>query len=225
MVSEVLEHLKSLGDPRARERWEKMGMNASAYYGVGLTKLKAYAKRLGRNHELAAALWATGVHDARLLATMVEEPRQVTERQVDEWMAGVDFWDLSDKLCTNVVAKTPFARRKMKEWIKSRDEYVKRSGFMLLAELAKAGDGAAESELGDYLDLIEGSLHREPNWAREAMNWALICIGGRSRELNERALAAARRIGRVKVDYGDTSCQVPDAVTHLTGERLRAKLR
>jgi 3-methyladenine DNA glycosylase AlkD len=224
-VEKVLSELKSMGDPRALESWKKMGMDTSTFYGVGLTKLKGYSRKVGKSHELAAELWATGIHDARLLATMIEEPDKVTEGQIDAWIADLDFWDLSDKLCTNVVAKTPFAGKKIKQWLKSKSEYARRAAFVLLAEMARNGDAIKDSEFEAYIELIEERIHKEKNWPREAMNWALICVGSRNKSLNRKALAAARRIGPVAVDYGDTSCKAPDALDHLTRERVVAKLK
>jgi 3-methyladenine DNA glycosylase AlkD len=224
-VNQILKDLKSLSEPRAVKVWKRLGMDTSTFYGVGLTKIKNYSKKVGRSHELAGELWETGIHDARLLATMIEEPKKVTEEQIDRWIAEADFWDLSDKICTNIAAKTPFALKKVRKWIKSKDEFVKRSGFSLMAELARNGNAIEESELEEYIELIERTIHKQKNWVKEAMNWTLISIGSRNRSLNQKALAAAHRIGKIDVDYGDSSCKLPDAIGFLTGERMQAKIR
>jgi 3-methyladenine DNA glycosylase AlkD len=222
-VNQILNDLKAMADPRAVGVWKRMGMDTSTFYGVGLTKIKDYSKKVGRNHQLAAELWATEIHDARLLAVMIEEPGKVAEEQIDRWIAEADFWDLSDKICTTIMPKTPFALKKMRKWVKSKDEFVKRSGFRLMAELARGRNAIEDSELEESIALIERTIHRQKNWVREAMNWALISIGSRNKSLNEQALAAARRIGKVHVDYGETSCKLPDAEAYLSGARLQAR--
>ena len=222
-TQQILKDLKALGDPRAIAIWKRGGMPTDNFFGVNLTKLGAYAKKLKKNHELALELWNSGVHDARLLATMIEEPNKVTVEQIERWVKDADFWDLTDRICKNVVSKTPFALEKMRTWMKSNDEFVKRAGYMVLKELARqkdAGQAKADSALSDetlaeHLAVIERDIQTEKNWVKEAMNYALIAIGSRNKPLNRRALDAANRIGKVDVDYGDSSCKAPDAVAYL----------
>lgn len=224
-AEQLLRELKALGDPRALQVWQRMGMDTRNFYGVGLTKIRTLAKKIKKDHTLAAALWQSGIHDARLLAAFIAEPAKVTEEQLERWVAEADFWDLSDKLATEVVAKSPYARKKMSEWLPSKQEYVRRAAFVLLAELARSDNELKDDELQAYLARIEKDIHREQNWVREAMNTALIAIGSRNQKLNQKARAAAKRIGQVEVDYGDTSCRLPDALAHLTSKKLQARLK
>jgi len=112
---QIIDELKKLSAESARETWRKMGMDTTNLLGVELTKLKALAKKVGRNHELAVELWNTGIHDARILAALIEEPKKFSPEQAEAWIGESDFWDLSDQLCIQTVAKTDFAEEKMKE--------------------------------------------------------------------------------------------------------------
>ena len=219
-IKEILGELKSLGDPRALKVWGRLGLDGSKYYGVNLTRLGTYARKLGRDHDLALELWASGIHDARLLATMIEDPKLATEEQIDRWIEEADFWDLTDKICSNIVAKTSFGEMKTREWIASPKEFVRRAGWITLKGLASPGGSVSDQELEKYLGVIEKKIQGEANWVKEAMNYCLIAIGGRSKALNKRALEIAAKIGPVEVDYGDTSCKAPDAITYLKKSKI-----
>lgn len=219
----VVEDLKKLGDPRAVAAWKRLGFNTDIYLGVNLTKLGAYAKKLKKNHDLAQSLWESGIHDARLLATMIEDPKLVTEGQIRRWVSDAYYWDLVDKICSNVVAKTSFGASLMKDWLKSSEEFVRRAGYMTLAGLAKSNGSVSDHELAQYLVRIEKEIAGEKNWVREAMNYAVIAIGSRNARLNDLALGVAERIGKVEIDYGETSCKAPDANSYLTKAQSKIK--
>jgi 3-methyladenine DNA glycosylase AlkD len=221
---EIIAELRNLGDARAVKVWERMGMNTSNYLGVNLTKLKELSKQAGKDHDLARRLWNSGIHDAMLMATMVEDPKAVTEEQIDAWILDIDFLDLCDKFCSNVVVKTSFAYKKMKRWLRSEEEYVCRAGYILLTLLAKKDEWLEDHEYINFLDNIERSIHSRQNWVREAMNYALISIGSRNKVLNDAAHRVAVSIGNIDVDYGESSCRVPDAREKLMDRKLHEKL-
>ncbi len=214
-VKEVLDQLHALSDPRAVRNWERIGNDPKNYIGVALTKLKNLAKKIKKNHELSLELWKTGIHDARVLACLIADPLRVTEAQIDEWMKQIRNTELGDQIANYVVSGGPFAMKKMKQWTKSKDEWTKRTGYMLVAAMAGHPQILSDEDLEAILETIEEEIHRSPNYARDGMNWALIKIGYRSTALNKLAMAAAKRIGPVQVDYGDTSCKVPDAIAYL----------
>jgi 3-methyladenine DNA glycosylase AlkD len=220
-AKQIIEELRIMGDPRAVAVMKRIGVETSNYYGVNLTKLRQYAKKFTKSHELALELWGSGIHDARLLATMVEEPKKASEEQIDCWVSEADFWDLTDRICKNIVPGVDFAVKKMREWMSSKEESVRRAGFMTLTELSKKGNELSDLELENYLRLIEKNIQGEANWVKEAMNYCLIAIGGRNKRLNGLALEVARKIGPVAVDYGETSCKVPDAVSYLKKAKIR----
>ncbi len=214
-VKEVLDQLHALSDPRAVKNWEKLGNDPKIYIGVGLTKLKTFAKKIKKNQALSLELWKTGYHDARVLACLIADPLEVTEAQIDEWMKHIQNTELGDQIAAYVVGGGPFAMKKMKQWTKSKDEWTKRTGYMLVSGMAGNPQILSDEDLEKILQTIEKEIHRSPNYARDGMNWALIKIGYRSLELNKLAIEAAERIGPVQVDYGDTSCKLPDAITYL----------
>jgi 3-methyladenine DNA glycosylase AlkD len=214
-VEQILNHLNELADPRAVTIWSRMYASPEPYLGVNLTRLKGLAKEIKRNHPLALALWATAVHDAKLLATMIEDPKKVTEEQIDQQMMQVHTADLCDKYCSNVVAKTPLLLPKIKQWAEHSGEMYKRGGYMLIYTLARSDTLTEDEFFAPYLAAIQAEIAGERNWVREAMNYALIAIGGRTAQLNQAATAVARQIGPIEVDYGDTSCKAPDALASL----------
>ena len=222
-LKEVLNKLQELGDERARKIWARTGLDVSNYYGVNLTKLKKLAKDIKKDHGLALELWETGIHDAKLLATMVEDPKQATEDQIDKWISEAQHWDLSDKLASNVVVKTPFAEKKIEEWLIVDKEFYRRSAFALIGGLAK--NKKSQLDFDSYLDLISDALDDKYNFVRDGANMALISVGARSKELHQKALKIAKDHGKVEVDYGDNSCEALDAVKHLTSERILKKIK
>lgn len=221
-LDEALQSLRALADERAVRVWAKMGMDTTKYLGVGLTKIQKLAKLVKRNHILALELWETGIHDAQILATHIVEPKLVSEALLEKWLSEATFFDLSDKLCQNVIAKTSFVRNKVLDWRHHEGEYFKRSAFILLN--SSAGSGIfTDEELMDFLTQIEREIQSERNWVKEAMNYALIGIGSVNSNLNHNTLQVTERIGEVHVDYGDTSCKTCDARKSLLSEKVQAK--
>lgn len=223
-VEDILAEFKKLSDEETRLIWKKRLKKLDNYWAVPIKDIKEFAKTLGRDHSLAAKLWDSGVRDAKILATFVEEPPRVKEEQIDGWVSEIDYWDLGDCICSNVISRTPFAYSKMHDYVYSRNNWTRRVGFLLLSELAENGAGLENSEFEQFLPVIQKKIQVEDNWVKEAMNAALIAIGSRNIELNKLSLQVARRVGKVIVEYGDDSSQAPDACTKLTSERLLARL-
>lgn len=217
-VEQILNRLHELADPRAVAAWARMNISPEHYIGVNLTKLKAVAKEIKKNHAVALELWETRIHDAKLLATMVEEPKKVALEQIDRQIGEIYSPDLVDKYCANVVGRTPFVLPKIEAWTRHGEEMIKRAGYMLLSNLAHSETLTEDAFFLPYLRRIESEVAAERNWVREAMNYALIGIGTRTRRLNETATGVARAVGRIAIDYGDTSCKAPDALLRLTSD-------
>src|SRR5690348_956724 len=158
-VEQIISRLKSLGDPKAVEGMARFGIQSSNSFGVSVPAIRTLAKEIGHDHLLALKLWKTGLHDSRLLAGMVDDPRQVTIEQMDSWVRDFDSWDVVDGCCGNLFDKTPYAVEKAKEWCKREKEYEKRAGFVLMAELAVHDKAAKDEVFLDFLPLlVEGSL-------------------------------------------------------------------
>lgn len=222
-INEVLSLLESQKNARGVAYWEKSAPAALKTFGLGVTQLKAIGKKIGKNHHLALELWKSPYYDARILATIIDDPKQVSEAQVEEQIKEANFWLLSYSYCSNLLAKTPFVQRKMEAWAASSDHLLRRCGYLLLYHIAKDDKKLPDAYFEPYLDTVEKSLQTEENFVKDAMNNALFAIGQRSKPLNTRAIAIAKKIGKVEVDYGDNSCQALDCHKHLTGERVQQK--
>jgi len=190
----VLDRLESLGSEENRAGMGRYGIAVDRAYGVPLSVLRPFAKELGRDHDLAVALWRTGMHEARLLASIVDEPKRVTAEQIDAWTADFDSWDICDQCCSNLYRRTPYAHGKVSTWIADEREFVRRAGFALIAVLAVHDKKAEDEVFLDYLETIEANATDPRNFVRKAVNWALRQIGKRSMSLHGPALAAAERL-------------------------------
>ncbi len=216
-----IEELHALGTEHNRKVYRRHGVRADLY-GVSHGDLKKLHKRIKTDHELARQLWATGNHDARVLATMVADPAQTDNATLDAWAGDLRDYVVTDAL-SGSVARTPLARAKMEGWIESPDEWVGTAGWNLLGHLAMHDRALPDDYFLPYLARIERDIHTAKNRVRYAMNNALIAIGIRNAALEEQAVAAAGRIGTVVVDHGETGCKTPDAAAYIKKTVARRK--
>jgi len=197
-VAEVLGWLVSEGTEHNRQGMKRYGIVARKIFGVSVAALRERAKALGRSHELAEALWATGWYEARMLACFVDEPKRVTVEQMERWALAFENWADCDTTCFHLFDKTPFAFAMAKAWHDREEELVKRAAFTLLASLAlhdkKSGDGAFEAGLG----FIEGQAGDGRNFVKKGVSWALRGIGRRSVAMHARCVALAERLAASK---------------------------
>lgn len=223
---DVISLLKANANERGIAAWKRMDPSHGAWtsYGIGLTVLKKLAKQIGRDHNLALQLWEEKNCECKVMSTLIEDHSEVTEEQVERQVSEVGYWLMAHSYCQSLMSGVPFRRAKCEEWIKSRDHVRRRCGYLVLAGLAGSDKSLPESYFEPYLVTIEKDLQSEENFVRDAMNNALYAIGCRSRALHKRALAIAKKIGRVEVDYGDNSCQAVDVVKHLSSDRVKAKV-
>jgi len=212
-----------MGDPKAAEGMTRFGIQSSNSFGVSVPKLRTLAREIGRDHPLARQLWETGLHDARLLATMVDDPRQVTDDQMDEWVRDFDSWDVVDGSCGNLFDKTPFAVAKAKEWCKREEEFVKRAGFVLMAELAVHDKKTKDQIFLDFFPLIIGGSSDNRNFVKKAVNWSLRQIGKRNLKLNKAAVSTALKIQ--KMESGAAKWIASDALRELKNPKVQKRLR
>lgn len=193
-LDEILRGLKSLGNPKAVEGMAKFGINPRNTYGVSIPDLRKLAKEIGKSHTLAQGLWQSGIHEARILASMVDEPKLVNEKQMDKWVRDFDSWDVCDQVCMNLFEDTPFAYRKASEWSRRKKEFVKRAGFVMMARLAVSDKTADDLAFIKFFPLIKEGATDERNFVKKAVNWALRQIGKRNRSLRQEAMRLAREI-------------------------------
>jgi 3-methyladenine DNA glycosylase AlkD len=222
-VDEVCAELERLGTEQIRKTYRRHGV-AGPQYGVSYAHLDALAKRLKTDQPLAEALWTTGNHDARVLATRVADAASITAPVLTAWAADLDSYVLTDALA-GLVARTPHARSLADAWLDHDGEWVSRTGWLVVANLALHDAALPDAYSIARLATIEQVIHTRPNWVRAAMNSALIAIGVRNADLEAQALAAAARIGRVKVDHGQTACKTPDAAAYIAKTWARRRPR
>jgi 3-methyladenine DNA glycosylase AlkD len=172
----------------------RYGIVAPKVFGVSMATMQPFAKRLGRDHELALALWDTGWFEARILTAFVDEPERVTSSQMDRWVRDFDNWAICDTLCFKLFDRTPHAWRKVEQWSKRRDEFVKRAAFALLASIALHDKRAPDAPFVKSLELIEKHATDDRNFVKKGVSWALRTIGGRNQALNVAATETARRL-------------------------------
>ncbi len=220
---DIVKELERRARPEALEGMARYGISTENALGVRVPDLRKLATRIGTDHAIARKLWASGIHDARILATMVEDPARVTEAQMERWAKRVGSWDLCDQCCMNLFAKTAFAWDKAFEWSERDEEFVKRAAFALMAVLAVHDKDATNKQFATLFPVIEREATDERNYVRKAVNWALRGIGKRNRSLNRRAVAAAKRIA--KIDSKAARWIAADALRELTGEGVQARLR
>lgn len=223
-LEKIMSELRGRSNPAAREGMARYGIDtATALGGTSIPQLRATARAAGRDHALAAALWATGVHEARLLATMVDDPSQVTERQMDSWTEEFCSWDLCDQCCTNLFRLSPFAWSKAFEYTLRPEEYVKRAGFVLMAVLAVHDKIAVDQCFIECLEAIDRECEDPRNYVRKAVNWALRQIGKRSPGLN--AVAVERAEMLLKRESKAARWIAADALRELRSEAVQARLQ
>jgi len=191
---EVIAHLESLRNEHNIAGMARFGIRPARPLGISITTLRPLARKLGRDHTLSEALWASGWHEARILAAFVEQPAEVTRRQMDARAAAFDTWDLCDQWCQRVFWRTPHAWSKAHQWAGRRAEFVKRAGFTLFAVLAVHDRKTPPAAFLEALALVEREAADERNYVKKAVNWALRQIGKRDLRLRRAAIATALRI-------------------------------
>jgi 3-methyladenine DNA glycosylase AlkD len=222
-LRETVAELESLANPANVLGMARYGISSKNTLGVSIPRLRSMAKRIGTDHALALELWASGIHEARILAALVDDPADVTEAQLERWARDFDSWDVCDGVCSNLFDRTPFAHRKAVAWSARREEFVKRAGFVLMAALAVHDKRSPDSRFMKYLPLIEREAADERNFVKKAVNWALRQIGKRSPALNRAAIAAAKRIRTC--DSKAARWIAADALRELESEAVQRRLR
>lgn len=192
----LLEELRKLANPNNVEGMARFGINPHGTLGISIPTLRAIAKRNGKNHEVAGALWHSGIHEARILASMVEDPKAVTSEQMDAWVADFDSWDVCDQVCSNLFCRTPHAQEKVAAWAKRDEEFIRRAAFALICAITVYDKKAPDDYFLNLLPLIEKHAADPRNFVKKAVNWALRQIGKRNPNLWVHAMATAERIAR-----------------------------
>ncbi len=222
-VEDLVLQLRGMGDRDAVKGMSRFGIQTRAAFGVSVPKLRGLARKVGRNHDLALGLWRTGFHEARILASMIDEVDKVTEEQMETWSKDFDSWDVVDGCCGNLFDQTRFAIRKAGEWSRRSEESVKRAGFVLMAELAVHDKKESDDTFVRFFTFITEGATDERNFVKKAVNWALRQIGKRNRALNKAAIRTAKDIGAL--DSRSARWVAADAIRELTSKSVQKRLQ
>ncbi len=219
----IIACLKSMGDPRNVEGMARFGISSRNTLGISMVALRRLAKDIKKDHGLALRLWDSGIHEARILATIIDDPKLVTPEQMESWAGQLESWDVCDQACGNLFDKTPYAHQKAREWCARDAEFVKRAGFALIAAIAVHDKKATDDQLEAFYPLIKAGAIDGRNFVKKAVNWALRQIGKRNRALNRSALALAREIAQI--DSKAARWVANDAIRELSAEKTLARLK
>lgn len=222
-VGEVLEKLKAKTKPEHVEEMARYGMVAEQRLGVSIPDMRKMAKELGKNHKLALELWKTGIPESKILAAMIDEPEKLTEKQMEDWVKGINSWDVCDQVCMNLFEKTPLAWKKIHDWSQRKEEFVKRTAFALIACLAWHNKEAEDEKFIKLFPVIKRGATDERNYVKKAVNWALRNIGKRNPNLNEAVIKAAKEIQRI--DSKAARWIASNAIKELESEAVQRRLR
>lgn len=193
-VRDVLAELEALGSPAGRIGMARFGIHIEKAFGVAMPDTRLLARKYRRQHELALELWASGFHEARILAALIDNPKFTTPKQMDDWTADFNSWDLCDQACMGLFAATPHAATKIAKWAKDEREFVRRAAFATMAGYALHAKRAPDAEFLPFLAIVEAHATDPRNYVKKAVHWALRQIGKRSVALHAPALELARRL-------------------------------
>ncbi len=220
---EVLDELRAMADPSNLQGQARFGIDVSNSLGISMTSLRPLARRIGKDHGLAIALWDSGIREARILATLVDDPAQVTEEQMEAWAGEFRSWEVVDAACCNLFDRTPFRYSKAVEWAAREGEFVKRAAFSLIAGIAVHDKKAPDAQLLALLPVIQRESCDRRNFVRKAVNWALRQIGKRNLELNRAAIEVGEAIAAM--DCKAARWVASDALKELRSPQVQHRLK
>lgn len=218
----ILKKLQSLANPENVKGMARYGITIKNNLGISIYQLRPLAKEIGTNHPLALKLWDSKIHDARLLACFIDDPKKVTADQMDAWAEDFDSWDICDQACTSLFDLSPLAYEKVYQWADHEKEFVKRAAFSLVAGLAVHDKTATDKKFEDFSPIIKKHSVDERNYVKKAVNWALRNIGKRNLHLNKRAIETAKEIQ--KINSKSARWIAADAIRELTSDKIKRKL-
>ncbi len=224
---QIVKNLKVQRNAKNLAGMARFGISSKNTLGVSMPVLRAMAKEIGKDHKLASDLWQTEIHEARILAGLIDLPELVAKKQMDGWAGGFDSWDVCDQVCMNLFDKTLFAFDKAKEYAQKDKEFVKRTGFALMASLAVHDKKAKDSQFVEFFSFIIKASTDERNFVKKAVNWALRQIGKRNLKLNKQAIKIAKEIKVMgeKTNNKTAKWISNDALRELNSEAIQKRLK
>jgi len=222
-LNSIIGELKKHTNVENLKGMARFGINIEKAFGINIPILREIAKKNKNNHSLALQLWETNLHEACILATMVDNPKLVTETQLENWVLDFNSWDICDQCCANLFEDTPFAYHKAMEWSYRKEEYVKRAGFVMMARLAISDKKAEDAKFEPFLIRMLEEAGDERNFVKKAINWALRQTGKRSFRMNEAALATAKEM--LRLDPKSAKWIATDAIRELTNANIIKRIK
>jgi 3-methyladenine DNA glycosylase AlkD len=222
-IDEIIKILHSLAKPENLDGMARFGIKGDKRLGLSIPELRKLGKSIGKDHEIALKLWATGIQDAMILAALVDDPLLVTEEQADSWVKDIDSWDVCDQLCMNLFEKISFADKKIWEWSEREEEFVRRVAYAMIACIAWHDKEATDKDLIKYFPVIRNGTTDERNYVKKAVSWALRHIGKRNKDLNQEALKLAREIN--EIDSKAARWIASDVIRELESEAVQKRLK
>lgn len=221
-VEQVVERLQARARPDQLAGLASYGMAVEQRLGVSIPELRRIAKEVGKDHRLALELWDTGIAEARIVAAMVDRPEDLTEEQMERWVAGFNSWDVCDQVCMNLFEKSPWVWKKIVDWSGREEEYVRRAAYALIACLAWHDKRTADAEFIRLFPVIRQGATDERNYVKKAVSWALRNVGKRNHNLNRAAIELAEEIGRI--DSKAARWIASDVIRELNSEAVQKRL-
>jgi 3-methyladenine DNA glycosylase AlkD len=216
---ELIARLKAMENPVNVAGMARFGINSKNTLGISVVTLRKIAREAGKDHALALKLWSSGIHEARILACFIADPKKVTPAMMNRWVKNFDSWDVCDQCCMNLFDKTPYAYEKVKEWSIRKEEFVRRAAFALMAGLAVHDKEASNRDFQRFFPLIKASATDSHNYVKKAVNWALRQIGKRNSFLHGEALRTANEVA--KMDSSSARWIAADAIRELKSKTPR----
>jgi 3-methyladenine DNA glycosylase AlkD len=220
-VKDIVEKLKSKANPDNLKGMARYGISTANRLGNSIPFLRELAKEIEKNHKLALELWKKGIDETRILASMIGEEDKLTEDQAEKWVVDFNSWDVCDQVCMNLFKKLPFVEKKIKEWSKREEEFVKRAAFSLIACIAVYDKEKPDNEFIKFFPLIKRAASDERNYVKKAVSWALRNIGKRNKNLNKEAIKFAKKLE--KTDSKSAKWIAKDTLRDIQNEKVRKR--
>ena len=218
----VIKRLRGMSNDDNVRGMARYGIATAGTLGISMPEIRRMAKELGKDHELALELWKSKIHEARILAALIAEPKRMTRRTMELWVKDFDSWDVCDQVVSNLFDKTSVAYELAFVWSVREEEYVRRAGYVMMAALAVHDKPASDRAFLDFLPVIVAGANDNRNFVRKAVNWALRQIGKRNLSLNQAAISCAQEIAGL--DSNSAKWIAADALRELKDPKIQERL-
>ena len=219
----ILQKLKTHGSRENIEGMARFGITTERRLGVSVPEMRRIARECGKDHPLSIRLWNSGIPEARIVASMIADPSEMTAAEMDRWVSEFDSWDVCDQVCMNLFERTPFAGKKIRQWSRREEEFVRRAAYALIACLAWHDKDAPDVVFTGFLPIIKRGATDERNFVKKSVNWALRNVGKRNPRLNRAAVSTAKEISRL--DSKSARWIGADAIRELTSAAVQRRIR